>query len=53
MGVEWVGQRHHRHRSQACDLHVTCIKIDLKLNTNGGTMSPFDYGIVFVLDGGA
>ncbi|CAF1704247.1 unnamed protein product [Brassica oleracea] len=38
---------------QACGLRVTSIKIDPYLNTDAGTMSPFEHGEVFVLhDGG-
>ncbi|KAL8201564.1 hypothetical protein R6Q57_010711 [Mikania cordata] len=37
---------------QACDLRVTSIKIDPYLNTDAGTMSPFEHGEVFVLDDG-
>ena len=38
---------------QACALHVTSIKIDPYLNTDAGTMSPYEHGEVFVLaDGG-
>jgi len=38
---------------KACGLRVTSIKIDPYLNTDAGTMSPFEHGEVFVLsDGG-
>ncbi|XP_076943916.1 uncharacterized protein LOC143614330 isoform X2 [Bidens hawaiensis] len=37
---------------QACDLRFTCIKIDPYLNTDAGTMSPFEHGEVYVLDDG-
>ncbi|WOK95752.1 CTP synthase isoform X1 [Canna indica] len=37
---------------KACDLRVTTIKIDPYLNTDAGTMSPFEHGEVFVLDDG-
>ncbi|XP_023768950.1 uncharacterized protein LOC111917501 isoform X1 [Lactuca sativa] len=37
---------------QTCDLRVTSIKIDPYLNTDAGTMSPFEHGEVFVLDDG-
>ncbi|KAK1410909.1 hypothetical protein QVD17_37451 [Tagetes erecta] len=37
---------------QACDLRVTSIKIDPYLNTDAGTMSPFEHGEVYVLDDG-
>ena len=38
---------------QACGLHCTSIKIDPYLNTDAGTMSPYEHGEVFVLaDGG-
>lgn len=37
---------------QACGLRVTSIKIDPYLNTDAGTMSPFEHGEVFVLDDG-
>ncbi|CAN1165575.1 CTP synthase 1 [Linum perenne] len=37
---------------KACGLHVTSIKIDPYLNTDAGTMSPFEHGEVFVLDDG-
>ena len=33
-------------------LNVTCIKIDPYLNTDAGTMSPFEHGETFVLDDG-
>ncbi|KAF3943248.1 hypothetical protein CMV_030169 [Castanea mollissima] len=36
----------------ACGLRVTSIKIDPYLNTDAGTMSPFEHGEVFVLDDG-
>ncbi|XP_074574558.1 uncharacterized protein LOC141831008 isoform X1 [Curcuma longa] len=35
-----------------CGLRVTAIKIDPYLNTDAGTMSPFEHGEVFVLDDG-
>jgi len=37
---------------QARGLRVTSIKIDPYLNTDAGTMSPFEHGEVFVLDDG-
>ncbi|KAL9257385.1 CTP synthase-like protein [Drosera capensis] len=37
---------------KACGLRVTSIKIDPLLNTDAGTMSPFEHGEVFVLDDG-
>ncbi|CAG7894079.1 unnamed protein product, partial [Brassica rapa] len=37
---------------EACGLRVTSIKIDPYLNTDAGTMSPFEHGEVFVLDDG-
>ncbi|KAM0911949.1 hypothetical protein ACQ4PT_013132 [Festuca glaucescens] len=37
---------------KSCGLRVTCIKIDPYLNTDAGTMSPFEHGEVFVLDDG-
>ncbi|KAL5220971.1 hypothetical protein ABZP36_025684 [Zizania latifolia] len=37
---------------KACGLRVTTIKIDPYLNTDAGTMSPFEHGEVFVLDDG-
>jgi len=37
---------------QAAGLRVTSIKIDPYLNTDAGTMSPFEHGEVFVLDDG-
>ncbi|KAL7610370.1 hypothetical protein Lser_V15G14503 [Lactuca serriola] len=37
---------------KACGLRVTSIKIDPYLNTDAGTMSPFEHGEVFVLDDG-
>ncbi|CAI8607026.1 unnamed protein product [Vicia faba] len=37
---------------QACGFRVTSIKIDPYLNTDAGTMSPFEHGEVFVLDDG-
>ncbi|KAK8937805.1 hypothetical protein KSP40_PGU002455 [Platanthera guangdongensis] len=37
---------------RACGLRVTSIKIDPYLNTDAGTMSPFEHGEVFVLDDG-
>uniref|UniRef100_A0A7S0RFG2 CTP synthase n=1 Tax=Pyramimonas obovata TaxID=1411642 RepID=A0A7S0RFG2_9CHLO len=37
---------------QASGLRVTSIKIDPYLNTDAGTMSPFEHGEVFVLDDG-
>ncbi|KAM0876961.1 hypothetical protein ACQ4PT_035818 [Festuca glaucescens] len=35
-----------------CGLRVTTIKIDPYLNTDAGTMSPFEHGEVFVLEDG-
>mmetsp|Transcript_11492 Transcript_11492/g.39961 ORF Transcript_11492/g.39961 Transcript_11492/m.39961 type:complete len:562 (-) Transcript_11492:923-2608(-) len=37
---------------KACGYRVTSIKIDPYLNTDAGTMSPFEHGEVFVLDDG-
>ncbi|XP_057971680.1 uncharacterized protein LOC131160251 [Malania oleifera] len=37
---------------KACGLRITAIKIDPYLNTDAGTMSPFEHGEVFVLDDG-
>lgn len=37
---------------RSMDLKVTCIKIDPYLNTDAGTMSPFEHGETFVLDDG-
>jgi len=37
---------------KACELNVTSIKIDPYLNTDAGTMSPYEHGEVFVLDDG-
>ncbi|URD74576.1 CTP synthase [Musa troglodytarum] len=37
---------------KACGLRLTAIKIDPYLNTDAGTMSPFELGEVFVLDDG-
>ncbi|KAL2934802.1 CTP synthase [Bienertia sinuspersici] len=37
---------------KACGIRVTSIKIDPYLNTDAGTMSPFEHGEVFVLDDG-
>ncbi|KAK7346226.1 hypothetical protein VNO80_20741 [Phaseolus coccineus] len=37
---------------KTCGLRVTAIKIDPYLNTDAGTMSPFEHGEVFVLDDG-
>ncbi|KAJ9168435.1 hypothetical protein P3X46_019960 [Hevea brasiliensis] len=37
---------------KACGLRVTCIKIDPYINSDAGTMSPFEHGEVFVLDDG-
>ncbi|KAK9865101.1 hypothetical protein WJX84_004859 [Apatococcus fuscideae] len=37
---------------KGCGHRVTCIKIDPYLNTDAGTMSPFEHGEVFVLDDG-
>ncbi|KAJ7982123.1 CTP synthase family protein [Quillaja saponaria] len=37
---------------KACGLRVTSIKIDPYLNTDAGTMAPFEHGEVFVLDDG-
>lgn len=37
---------------KACGLRITSIKIDPYLNTDAGTMSPFEHGEVFVLDDG-
>ncbi|KAM3413194.1 hypothetical protein ACQJBY_004396 [Aegilops geniculata] len=38
---------------KACGLRITSIKIDPYLNTDAGTMSPFEHGEVFVLDDGS
>lgn len=38
---------------KSCGLRVTTIKIDPYLNTDAGTMSPFEHGEVFVLDDGS
>uniref|UniRef100_A0ACD5VHV1 Uncharacterized protein n=1 Tax=Avena sativa TaxID=4498 RepID=A0ACD5VHV1_AVESA len=37
---------------KSCGLRVTTIKIDPYLNTDAGTMSPFEHGEVYVLDDG-
>ncbi|CAH9068660.1 unnamed protein product [Cuscuta europaea] len=37
---------------KACGLRVTSIKIDPYLNTDAGTMSPYEHGEVYVLDDG-
>ena len=37
---------------QACNLRITSIKIDPYLNTDAGTMSPYEHGEVFVLNDG-
>ena len=37
---------------KSAGLRVTSIKIDPYLNTDAGTMSPFEHGEVFVLDDG-
>ncbi|KAL5226655.1 hypothetical protein ABZP36_014920 [Zizania latifolia] len=37
---------------KSCGLRITSIKIDPYLNTDAGTMSPFEHGEVFVLDDG-
>ncbi|BDA42468.1 CTP synthase 2 [Coccomyxa sp. Obi] len=37
---------------KACGHRVTSVKIDPYLNTDAGTMSPFEHGEVFVLDDG-
>ncbi|XVE53413.1 hypothetical protein DITRI_Ditri03aG0000900 [Diplodiscus trichospermus] len=37
---------------KSCGLRVSSIKIDPYLNTDAGTMSPFEHGEVFVLDDG-
>ena len=37
---------------KAAGLRVTSIKIDPYLNSDAGTMSPFEHGEVFVLDDG-
>ncbi|KAL2623251.1 hypothetical protein R1flu_003456 [Riccia fluitans] len=37
---------------KGCGLRVTSMKIDPYLNTDAGTMSPFEHGEVFVLDDG-
>ncbi|TYG86659.1 hypothetical protein ES288_A13G151300v1 [Gossypium darwinii] len=37
---------------KSCGFRVTSIKIDPYLNTDAGTMSPFEHGEVFVLDDG-
>jgi CTP synthase len=38
---------------QSFDCDVTCVKIDPYLNTDAGTMSPFEHGEVFVTADGA
>lgn len=37
---------------KACGLRITSIKIDPYLNSDAGTMSPFEHGEVYVLDDG-
>ena len=37
---------------KSAGLHVTAVKIDPYLNSDAGTMSPFEHGEVFVLDDG-
>ena len=37
---------------KSMDINVTCVKIDPYLNTDAGTMSPFEHGETFVLDDG-
>lgn len=37
---------------RSCGLKVTAIKIDPYLNSDAGTMSPFEHGEVFVLNDG-
>ena len=37
---------------KSAGLRVTAVKIDPYLNTDAGTMSPFEHGEVFVLDDG-
>ncbi|XP_078153064.1 uncharacterized protein LOC144548251 [Carex rostrata] len=37
---------------KACGFRITSIKIDPYLNTDAGTMSPFEHGEVYVLDDG-
>lgn len=37
---------------KACGLNVTSIKIDPYLNSDAGTMSPYEHGEVYVLDDG-
>ena len=42
----------HRSSFKSTKLNVTAIKIDPYLNSDAGTMSPFEHGEVFVLDDG-
>ena len=42
----------HRRVTKSAGLRVTAIKIDPYLNSDAGTMSPFEHGEVFVLDDG-
>ncbi|XP_057465854.1 uncharacterized protein LOC130755510 [Actinidia eriantha] len=44
-------RRRHQSRWSSCN-RVTSIKIDPYLNTDAGTMSPFEHGEVFALDDG-
>ena len=37
---------------KSMNINVTCVKIDPYLNTDAGTMSPFEHGETFVLDDG-
>ena len=37
---------------KASGVHVTSIKIDPYLNSDAGTMSPYEHGEVYVLDDG-
>ncbi|XWS23459.1 hypothetical protein CRYUN_Cryun28dG0015700 [Craigia yunnanensis] len=37
---------------KSCGLRVTSIKIDPYINSDAGTMSPFEHGEVFVFDDG-
>lgn len=53
LGVMWLGM----FLNPTCILHgmicvFTCVHADPYLNTDAGTMSPFEHGEVFVLDDG-
>lgn len=43
---------HYRRLLKASGIRITAIKIDPYLNTDAGTMSPFEHGETFVLDDG-